>query len=82
MSVCFLNLLPNGEYLILLIVAYFSNSHFSCKNFPHIENLHLSTYSDDKSQNFSSLSVSFALLNFVINCFDFLINSHFLIGSS
>ena len=81
MSVCFSNLLPNAEYSNLLIVSAFSNKHSSGKTSLPIKNSYLPIFLDDKAEIlvvfFIYTEMSFISLRFVINCFDFLPNSHF-----
>ena len=75
MSVCFFKSRPNGEYSSLLIVAAFFGKIAS-----PVKNLYLSIFPDDKAEILDCIELCFT--DFVINCFDFLSNSHFIIASS
>ena len=50
MSVYFFNTLPNGEYSNLVIVTALANKSFAGKTFSPVNNLYLSTFSDDKAE--------------------------------
>ena len=50
MSVYFFNLLSNGIYPYLLIVAAFWNKSFSSKTSSLVENSYLPTFSDDNAK--------------------------------
>lgn len=67
MSVCFLNLLPNGEYSKILIVAVFPNSPFSGKTSSPVKNSYLPTFPDYKEEiSVVSMSKSYGALFFSI----------------
>ena len=74
MLVCAFNYLPNGKYSNVFIFAAFSNKSFSGKVSLSVENLHLLTFPDEKDKILSELS--FVLLDFVIDCFNFLTDTH------
>ena len=46
----FFNSVTNGEYLHLLIVGTFSESHFSSKTSSPVTNSNLPTFPDDKAE--------------------------------
>ena len=82
MSVCFFNLLLNGEYVNLLILTAFSNKSFFGKTSSPVNNSHLPTFSGHKAeifvccQQFVCLNhIELFLIHFVIDCFYFLTNS-------
>ena len=50
MSVCFFNMLSNGEYSSLLVVTAFSKKSFSRKTFFPVKNLYLLTFFYDKAE--------------------------------
>ena len=83
MPVYFFNSLPNDEYSNLLIVVAFYNSPFSGKTSSLLKNSYLLFSPDDKAKILAvCLFKLFVLLNFVHSFFDFLTNSHVIIGSS
>ena len=74
MSVSFFNPLPKGEYSKLLIVVAFSNTSFSGKTSLLVKNAYLLTFSDTKAEILAAFqSKSYR----IIDCFNFLTNSHF-----
>ena len=78
MSACFFNSLP-------LIVAAFSSKSFFDKTSLPVENSCLLTYPRDKAEIlafYPSIVLRFVLLDIVIDCFNFLTNTHFIKGSS
>ena len=50
MSVCFFNLLPNGEYSNLFFLAAFSSKSFLGKTSLHAKNSYLLIFPDDKTE--------------------------------
>ena len=80
MSVCAFDSLPKGKYSNLFIVAAFSNMYFSGKTSMPVKNPILLTFPKDKAEILiiSLLNcIELFLLNFVIDCFNLLINTHF-----
>ena len=74
MSVCFFNLLSNGEYSKILIVAVLSNSPFSGKTSSAVKNSYFPTFPDYKeeisvvsmSKSYGALFLSILLLGVLI----------------
>ena len=81
MSVCFFKLLPNDEYSNLLIAKAFTSNPFSYKTSLSDKGSYLPTFLDDKAEIFAFV-LSFFWLDFVIDSFDFLTNSPFIISFS
>ena len=71
--VCFFNPLPNGKYSNLFNAVAFSDKSVSGKTSLSVKNSYLLTFPDDKAK----IILSFILLDFVTDCFDFLPNTHF-----
>ena len=81
MSVCPFTSLPNGDYSNLFNSVAFFNKSFSSKTSFRVKNSFLLTFPDDKAEMLA-VCLSFVLRDFVIDCFNFLTNSHFIISSS
>ena len=71
-SVCAFNSLPKGKYSNLLNVVAFNSKYFSSKTSFPVKNSYLLIFHDDKAE-----ILSFVLVNFFIDCFKFLTNTHF-----
>ena len=75
MSVCAFYSVPNSKYSNLSIVAAFSSNSISGKTSLPVKNSYLWACPDDKAEIL--ILLSFVLINFVIDCFDFLTNTYF-----
>ena len=83
--VCALNYLPNGECSNLFNAAAFSKESFSGKISSPATSLYLLIFPDDNAEIVAIciyIVLSFIMLDFVIDSFDFLANTHFVISSS
>ena len=79
MSVLAFNSFPNGEYSNFFIVVTFSSRSFSGKTYLPVKNSYLLTFPDGKAEILAVFlnCIELVLLDFVIDYFDFITNTHF-----